>query len=189
MFTQADVTWPKSWSFRFGTRSVFVLMLIVALALSCIIEWRKLRDAERALTRNAWAHQAVYIPAGKFRLMVNEIMDDKDAKVFVLRFEANEQHYVSCNGSACLVESDADGVYWAEIRLVSTYDSMARHVTVISQVKSGAGAAAGRTIYPLAADVDGGKFVAFRAEPGIYDLNEAVQLGRVNDKPLILNVR
>ena len=61
---------------------------------------RQLRDARAALARNSWASGNAAIPAGKFRLLVNDLIDNDDMKVVVIRLEANEEHFVTADGAA-----------------------------------------------------------------------------------------
>jgi hypothetical protein len=68
--------------------------------------------------------------------------------------------------------------HWAEIRVVASYDSMAKHMTTLTQVKSASGTAGGRTIYPLRNDPTPDDFMTVKVEPGLYDLKQPVELYR-----------
>ena len=140
---------------------------------------QRLRDAELALARNSWAYGNARIPPFKFRLLVNELIDNDDMKVIVIRFEANEQHFITADGAGCLSsEMEGGGLHWAEIRVVAGYDSMAKHMTTLTQVKSDSGTAGGRTIYPLRTDPNPEDFRTIKVKPGIYNLKQAVELYR-----------
>ena len=131
-------------------RSLFWLAIVIALALSCFVLTQRLRDADAVIARTSWAIGNAAIPAGKFRLLVNDLIDNDDIKVVVIRFEANEQHFITADGAGCLASPTEDGaVHWAEIRVVASYDSLARHLTKLTQVKSESGTVGGRSIYPL----------------------------------------
>jgi hypothetical protein len=171
-------------------RSLFWLAIVIALALSCFVQSRRLRDAEAALARNSWAIGNAAIPAGKFRLLVNDLIDNDDIKVVVIRFEANEEHFVTVDGAGCLTSPNEDGVvHWAEIRVVANYDSLARHLTKLTQVTSDSGTAGGRTIYPLRKEQNSTDFMSVNVKPGIYDLKEAVKLYRKPDGVGMLTVK
>ena len=119
------------------------------------------------------------IPPGKFRLLVNDLIDNDDMKVVVIRFEANEQHFITADGAGCLTSPNEDGaVHWAEIRVVASYDSLAKHLTTLTQVKSESGTAGGRTIYPFRNEQNPKEFMAVNVKPGIYDLKQAIELYR-----------
>ena len=67
-----------------------------------------------------------------------------------IRFEANEEHFITADGAGSVTSSrEVDGLHWAEIRVVASYDSLAKHLTTLIQVKSKVGRAGGRSIYPL----------------------------------------
>jgi hypothetical protein len=164
---------------RFSLRSLFWLAIVIALALTCFVQTKRLRDAEAALARNSWAIGNAPIPSGKFRLLVNDLIDTDDMKVTVIRFEANEEHFVTADGAGCLTSAvDDGGMHWAEIRVVASYDSMAKHLTTLTQVKSGSGTAGGRTVYPLREDRTPKEFMTLNVKPGIYDLKQVVELYR-----------
>jgi hypothetical protein len=57
---------------RFGLRSLFWLAIAIALALSCFVQTRRLRNAEAVIARNSWASDNAVMPPGKFRLLVND---------------------------------------------------------------------------------------------------------------------
>jgi hypothetical protein len=175
---------------RFSLRSLFWLAIVIALALSCFVQTRRLRDAEAALARNSWAIGNAAIPPGKFRLLVNDLIDNDDVKVVVIRFEANEQHFITADGGGCLTSPNEDAaVHWAEIRVVASYDSLARHLTTLTQVKSESGTAGGRTIYPLRKEQNPKDFMAVNVKPGIYDLKQAVELYRKPEGAGMLTVK
>jgi hypothetical protein len=153
------------------------LIVVLALALSCLVQSWRLRDAEVALARNSWAYGNEPIPAGKFRMLVNRLIDNDDMKVIVIRFEANEEHFVTADGAGCRTSPSADGAtHWAEIRVVASFDSMANHLTTLTQVKSDAGTAGGRTIYPIRNGQDPKGFMAIDVKLGVYDLKQSVEL-------------
>src|SRR5437762_2202807 len=83
---------------RFSIQSLLWLTVVAALVLICYIQSQKLRNARSALARNAWAGSDVAIPTGKFRLLVNKIIEEHDTKICVIRCETNEEHYVSAGG-------------------------------------------------------------------------------------------
>src|SRR5262245_27325649 len=97
-----EQSWNSSarprWQFRI--QSLLWLTVVIALALACLVQYRDLRRAERALARNSWASRETSIPVGKFRLMVNQIADDRDLKVWVIRLEANGEHYITVGGQS-----------------------------------------------------------------------------------------
>jgi hypothetical protein len=164
---------------RFGLRSLFWLAIAIALALTCFVQTKRLWDAEAALARNSWAIGNATIPPGKFRLLVNELIDTEDMKVTVIRFEANEEHFITADGAGCLSSKmEGGGIHWAEIRVVASYDSLAKHLTTLTQVKSASGTAGGRTIYPLRKDPTPEDFMTIEVKPGIYDLKHSFELYR-----------
>jgi hypothetical protein len=176
--------------FRFSLGSLFWLAIVVALALSCFDQMQRLRDAEAVIARNSWATDNAAIPSGKFRLLVNNVIDDDDMKVVIIRFEANEQHSITADGAGCGTSPiDDSAVHWAEIRVVASYDSIARHLTTVTQLKAESATAGGRTIYPLRKEQDPKEFMAVTVKPGIYDLKQVVELYRKPDGVGTLTVK
>lgn len=175
---------------HFSIQSLLWLTIVAALVLACFIQSQKLRSAQRALARNAWASSEGTIPPGKFRLLVNKIIDDRETKVCVIRFEANEKHYVAADGTSSITTSADDGrTHWAEIQILASYDSTLRRMTTLTRVKSGGGWAGGQSIYTLLPDAKPDKFVNIIVESGIYDLTQPVQISAIEDKPVILSVK
>ena len=126
--------------FRFSMHSLLWLMVVAALSLTCFIQYRKLRQTEAALSRTAWAGSETFIPSGKFRLLVNRIIDDHEIKMIVIRFETNDQKYLTVDGASSITALSIDGqTYWAETQILSSYDSSHRRMTTLTRVKSGAG--------------------------------------------------
>jgi hypothetical protein len=175
---------------RFSLRSLFWLAIVIALLLSCFVQTRRLRDAEAVIARNSWAIGDAVIPSGKFRLLVNDLIDSDDMKVVVIRFEANEQHFITADGAGCVTTPNETGAaHWAEIRVVATYDSLAKHLTTLTQVKSESATAGGRTIYPLRNEQNPKEFMAVNVKPGIYDLGQVIELYRKPDGVGTLTVK
>jgi hypothetical protein len=176
------------WQFRI--QSLLWLTLVVALALACFVQSRQLREAERALARNEWASRNTTIPAGKFRLLVNKMIDDVDLQLYLIRLEANEQHYVSVGGSTTLTSlADNSDTHWTEIKIVATYDSTPRRLTLLTRTSSGHGWAGGKTIYTLRPDQKPEDVININVEPGLYDLKQAVEIGYEDGKPVTLSVK
>jgi hypothetical protein len=110
-------------------------------------------------------------------------------KVVVIRFEANEQHFITADGAGCLTSPNETGAHWAEIRVVASYDSLAKHLTTLTQAKSESGTAGGRTIYPLRNEQNPKEFMGVNVKPGIYDLKEVIELYRKPDGVGTLTVK
>ncbi len=177
-------------SLHFSIQSLLWLTIVAALALTCFIQSQKLRNAEIALARNAWAGRDVTVPTGKFRLLVNKIIDDKNTKVCMIRFEANDEHYVAVDGALSLTTPADDGLtHWAEIQILASFDSTTRRMTTLTRVKSGIGWAGGESIYTLPPAAKPDEFVNITIEAGVYDLTQPVTIGSVEDKPIILSVK
>jgi hypothetical protein len=175
---------------RFSLGSLFWLAIVIALALSCFVQSRRLRDANAVIARNSWANGSALIPPGKFRLLVNDLIDNDDMKVVVIRFEANEQHFITADGAGCLTSpSETGAAHWAEIRVVASYDSLAKHLTTLTQVKSESGTAGGRTIYPLRNERNPKELMGVNVKPGIYDLKQVIELYRKPDGVGTLTVK
>jgi hypothetical protein len=175
---------------QFSIQSLLWLTIVAALVLTCFIQRQKLRNAQFALARNAWAGSEVAIPPGKYRLLVNKIIDDHDIKVCVIRFEANDEHYVTADGASSTTTRADDGrTHWAEIQILASYDSTLRRMTTLTRVKSSGGWAGGQSIYTLPPDAKPDEFVKITVEPGIYDLAQPVEIGSIEGKPVILSVK
>jgi hypothetical protein len=185
------VALPNRPRWQFRIQSLLWLTLVIALALACFIQSRQLRDAQLALARNSWASRDTLIPSGKFRLMVNRIADDSDLKVFVIRFEANGRHFVSAGGQSSTTSpmTDDDVTHWAEITLVGNYDSTDRHYSLLTRVRSGVGYAGGKSVHTLRPQDKPEDFWKITVEPGLYDLNQSVEIYRENGKPVMLTVK
>jgi hypothetical protein len=167
---------------RFSLGSLFWLAIVIALALSCFIQSRRLRDARAVIARNSWANDSALIPPGKFRLLVNNLIDNDDMKVVVIRFEANEQHFITADGAGCVTSPNEVGAaHWAEIRVVSSFDSLDKHLTTLTQVKSESATAGGRTIHPFRNDQNPKEYMGVHVKPGIYDLKQVIELYRKPD--------
>jgi hypothetical protein len=192
---EPDATSPSAmransprWQFR--VQSLLWLTVVVALALACFVQSRQLREAERALARNLWASRDTLIPAGKFRLLVNKMIDDDDLKLYVIRFEANEQHYVTVGGTSTLTApADHIDVHWAEVKIIATYDSTPRRLTSLTRTSTGHGWAGGKTIYTLPPGAKPEDFLKINIQPGLYDLKQAVEIGHEDGKPVMLTVK
>jgi hypothetical protein len=181
---------PRPVSLRFSLKSILWLIVVFALAMSCLVQTWRVRDAEVALARHSWAYGNEHIPAVTFRLLVNRLFDNDDMKVVVIRFEAIEEHFVTADGAGCRTAPSEDGpTHWAEIRVVASFDSMANHLTTLTQVKSESGTAGGRIIYPLRQDQDPKGFMAIDVKPGVYDLKQSVELYGKPDGMGILSVK
>jgi hypothetical protein len=177
--------WPQ-----FGIRSLLWLTVVVALILACVRLSQRLQQTQQALARTAWAASDVSIPAGKFRLMVNKILDDQGLKVCVVRFEANRECYVSVGGQSCMTSPMENGeTHWAEIKVVGNFDKMDRHFTLLTRVGSAVGHAGGKSTYPLAENANVEQFLSITVEPGMYDLNEPIEIYREDRKPVVLTVK
>ena len=174
---------------HFSIQSLLWLTIVAALVLTYFIQSQKLRNAQFALTRKAWAGSEVTIPSGKFRLLVNKIIDDHDTKVCVIRFEANDEHYVAVDGASSITTRADDGrTHWAEIQILASYDSTLRRMTTLTRVKSG-GWAGGQSNYTLPPDAKPAEFVNITVKPGVYDLTQPVEIGFIEGKPVILTVK
>lgn len=175
---------------RFSLQSLLWLTIVLALLLTSLIQSQKLRNAELALARNAWASSEAAVPPGKFRLLVNKIIDGRNTKIYVIRFEANEEHYVSADGASCITMPADDGrTHWAEIKILASYDSSARRMTSLTRVQSGSGSAGGQSIYTLPPSSNPDEFVAITVKPGVYDLTQPIELGSVEGKPVHITVK
>jgi hypothetical protein len=178
------------WPLHFSIQSLLWLTIVAALVLTYFIQSQKLRKAQFALARNAWAGSEVTIPPGKFRLLVNKIIDDRDTKVCVIRFEANDEHYVSADGASSITTPADDGLtHWAEIQILASYDSTLRRMTTLTRVKSGGGWAGGQSVYTLAPNAKADEFVNITVKPGVYDLTQPVEIGAIEGKPVRLTVK
>jgi hypothetical protein len=186
-----STTQPARQPVRFNLQSLLWLTVVAALVLTCLIQSQKLRTARSALARNAWASSEVAIPKGKFRLMVNKIIDDdRDTKVCVIRIEANEEHYVSAGGqSSITTAANVGGMHWAEIQIFASYDSTTRRMTSLTRVKSGSGWAGGQAIYTLPPNAKPDEFVRITVKPGLYDLTQPVEIGSIEGKPVTVTVK
>jgi hypothetical protein len=178
------------WPLHFSIQSLLWLTIVAALVLTYFIQSQKLRNAQFTIARNAWAGSEVTIPPGKFRLLVNKIIDDHDTKVCVIRFEANDEHYVAADGASSITTTADDGrTHWAEIQILASYDSTTRRMTTLTRVKSGGGWAGGQSIYTLPPDAKSDEFVNITVKPGVYDLTQPVEIGSIEGKPVILSVK
>ena len=177
-------------SLRFGLRSLLWLTVVIALGLCCVLQRRELSRTQLALALTAWATSDVSIPAGKFRLMVNRIVDDNDLKVCVIRFEANRECYVSVGGQSSITSPMEDSeIHWAEIKLFGNYDAMDRHFSLLTRVGSGTGYAGGKSVHTLRPDDKPEDFLNITVKPELYDLNKAVEVYREDGKPVMLTVK
>jgi hypothetical protein len=175
---------------RFSLQSLLWLTIVAALVLTCLLQSQKLRNAQIALARNAWASREVAVPSGNFRLLVNKIIDDRDTKFYVIRFEANEEHYVSADGAMSITTAADDGrTHWAEIQILASYDSTLRRMTALRRVASGSGSAGGQAIYTLPPNAKPDEFVNITVKPGVYDLTQPVELGSIGGKPVNITVK
>jgi hypothetical protein len=181
---------PRRSFWRFSLRDILWLVVVLAVTLSCWVQTRRLRDAEVALARNSWAYGNDPIPAGRFRLLVNRLIDNEDIKVVVIRFEANEEHFVTVDGAGTRTSPNEDGTtHWSEVRVVAAFDSMANHLITLTQAKSDAGTAGGRTIYPLRQGQSPKDFMAINVKPGLYELQQAVELFKKPEGIVTLTVK
>jgi len=173
---------PSRFFWRFSLRDLLWLVVVLAITLSCWVQTCRLRDAKVALARNTWAYGNNPIPAGKFRLLVNRLIDDDNIKVVVIRFEANEEHFITVDGAGTRTSPNEDGTtHWAEVRVVAAFDSLANHLITLTQAKSDVGTAGGRTIYPLRQGQSPKDFMAINVKPGLYELQQAVELFKQPD--------
>jgi hypothetical protein len=163
---------------------------VIALALAYFVQSQKLSTSQRALSRIAWAGGDVAIPAGKFRLLVNSIVDDPDLIVCVIRFEANRECYVSADGQSSTTSplKDSD-VHWAEIKIVANYDATTRRFSLLTRVGSDIGYAGGKSVYSLRPEDKPEDFLKITVKPGLYDLKQAVEISREDGKPVMLTVK
>jgi hypothetical protein len=174
----------------FTLRALLGLTVIVALALCCVILTRQLRETEAVLARNAWAADSGAIPPGKFRLLINRVVDAEDVQVVVMRFEANEEHFVTADGQGSTTTPNEDGeLHWCEIRIVTCYDSTSNRLIALTQVRSASGSAGGSSNYPLKPGHSGEGFTLFDVKPGLYDLNQTIDLYERPDGKGTLSVR
>jgi hypothetical protein len=177
-------------SLQFGIRSLLWLTAVVALLLICLLMSQRLRRAEQALARTAWATSDVSIPPGKFRLLADTIVDDSDLKVLVVRFEAGRECYVSVDGQSSITTQMPDNdTHYAEITIVGNYDQTPGRFTLLTRVGSGGGYAGGksiRTLRPATAPAD---LLNITVQPGLYDLSQPVEIYRDEGKPVMLTVK
>lgn len=175
---------------QFSIRSLLWFMVVVALLLAGFVQWRKLRSAERALARIAWATGDLSIPSGKFQLLVNKLVDTDDTKAYEIRFEANEPHQVRVDGEMSVTSPSEDGsMHLVQIKIVSMFDSMNHHLITMTSVGSAGGGATGHTIYPLKKEVKPPGLIDIEVQPGLYDLAEPVEIYREQGKPVMLTVK
>ena len=79
--------------------------------------------------------------------------------------------------------------HWAEIKLLGNFDSMDRHFSLLTRVGSGTGYAGGKSTHTLSPKDKPEDSLNFTVEPGLYELNQAVEVYREDGKPVMLTVK
>jgi hypothetical protein len=175
---------------RFNIASLLWLFVTVALALMCFLQTRKVMEAERALARNAWAQQSTSIPAGKFRVMVNSIVDDAEQKIIVVRVETNDAQYIGADGARTFMEPTNNGMpRWGEVIILFSYDSTTGKLTELTRTKCRGGWAGGRSIGTLPPGAKPADHVKITIQPGLYDVGQPIELYKLGDQSVPLLVK
>ena len=111
-------------NFRFNTRSLLAITLIIGLAIGVLLQRKRLSDVQAARQRLQWTTSSAELPAGHFRLSVAKIVDSAGLDVIQVRVWAQDSRMVQIDDGgpghiAARTNSTAGShLHWVDITLV-----------------------------------------------------------------------
>lgn len=137
------------------------------------------------------------IPRDSFRLTVQEVVSDTDARVSLLTIQLSRAGSVSVDGDGfhtqvALPDAQEGVVREAQVslsaaRVAPSQDKFA-YIQTLIHAKTASGSAGGPSVHPVPADTTLASFFSISVTGGVYKLDIPVTIAQMQGKPVALVV-